>query len=185
MCKGAVRSGFTLLELLTVLAISSLLMGIAIPKTTQFYQRSIAQNQITQLRQILNYTRNQAITYHTPTTLCPLTIEQKCGNNWNDELTVFQDRNSNSILEDGENILFILPKNENSNGHRTYNNSRINFNEKGFAGFDAGSLSYCHTGQQTYGVCFTISRIGRVRTGLDANNDGLPETPNGRNIPCS
>ncbi|MCD8523283.1 MAG: GspH/FimT family pseudopilin [Saccharospirillaceae bacterium] len=176
--------GFTLVEVMVTTTIAILLLTVGVPAMNSFISRTEARQDIGRLNQMISFTRTQALLRGSRTTLCPLNASLQCSNLWNDTLSVFTDTNNNRALDTGEQLLFTLPANQNRNVLRSFNSRIISFDERGFAGVNTGSLSYCHIGGIPTGVAFIISRNGRVRPGTDKNNDGLQETPNGNNVPC-
>ncbi|TVV42630.1 GspH/FimT family protein [Thalassolituus sp. C2-1] len=175
---------FTLIESLTTLMLTSLLLGAGVPAFNSFLQRMSAEQDISQLRFSIQFARSSAVKYMTPTTLCPLNNTNQCAVDWNSELTMFLDKNSNRQLDQGEVILLRLPAVIAGTVLRTFNGSVIHFNASGFAGFHTGSFGYCAHGSRPTGATFIISRNGSVRPGQDKDGDGLPETANGKNVAC-
>ena len=175
---------FTLIESLTTLILTGLLLGIGVPTFNSFLQRMTAEQDISQLRFVIQYARSSALKYLVPTTLCPLDQNSRCTTDWNQELTVFLDNNSNRQHDPGEVILIQLPAVITGNALRTFNGSVIHFNATGFAGFHTGSFGYCAHGSRPTGATFIISRNGNVRPGQDKDGDGLPETASGKNVAC-
>jgi type IV fimbrial biogenesis protein FimT len=184
MLSRPITSGFTLIEMMVTTAIVTLLATVGLPTMNSFLSRTEARQDIGKLNQIISFTRSQALLRASRTTLCPLDASLRCSNLWNETLSVFTDPNNNRVLDPGEQQLFTLPANDNRNVLRSFNSRVISFDERGFAGVNTGSLGYCHIGSLPVGAAFIISRNGRVRPGADNNQDGLPETPNGKNVPC-
>jgi type IV fimbrial biogenesis protein FimT len=176
--------GFTLIEAMVTFSVAVSIYLLIVPYLQITLDRARAKEGSENIRQLLAFARVQAILYQSDTVVCPLSAHGNCITDWNLALTVFRDQNSNLLLDSSDEILRILPK-EKTHGHRQFNNKAIRFNSKGLSGFKAGSMSYCYSNRYTGGISLIISRIGRIRSGIDSNNDGLPELANGKNIPCN
>ncbi len=179
-----ITHGFTLIEMMVTTVIIALLATVGLPTMNSFLNRTKARQDISQLNQLMSFTRSQALLRASRTTLCPLDASLQCSNQWNDTLSVFTDNDNSHTLDSGEQLLSTLPANNNPHVLRSFNSQVISFDERGFAGVNTGSLGYCHNGRTPIGAAFIVSRNGRVRLGIDRNQDGLPETPNGKNVPC-
>lgn len=175
--------GYTLTELLITTTIAAIILSQAIPALSDFTQRHKARQDITSLQMLLNASREQALSLGTRVTLCPL-LNNQCSNNWNAELHLFTDPNNNARLDPNEMILHTLHEAADQNIQRHFNNKAISFDSRGFAGHATGSLSYCLKRDKPTGASIIISRNGRMRRGSDSNQDGIPETASGKNIPC-
>lgn len=178
------KKGFTLIEVTVVIAIMAITAAIGTPSFISFRERIEVRNNASRLLQLLEYARVRAITSSQRVTICPLDPSNKCGHSWNSVLSVFIDHNNNRVRDTDDDLLATVAAETSGHALRAFNSSVISFDDRGFAGFNTGSFSYCLTGASTSGVVYVISRNGRIREGRDTDGDGLPETPNGKNIPC-
>ena len=178
------HSGFTLLELLVVISISAILVALGSGYIDDTINRMSAKQKVSEIQLLLSKARATALFSNTKVTLCPLTSQQQCGNNWNEELSLFTDPNHNRILDSNETILQRFPPSKNKHTLRHFNNLAVGFNGQGFASYNAGSFSYCYKNKSTLGAIFIISRIGRVRFAMTTDANNLPTTPSGNPIPC-
>jgi len=186
MSKGYALQGLTLIETLTCIAIIGITLTMAVPALTRFNERIRISRESAELHQAISLARSLAITNSSRITLCPLSAGDECIRNWNLQLTTFNDANGNRRLDSGEASYGTVEATNDALVFRHFNSSVISFDERGFAGIHTGSLSLCHSSgtDARSGKVFIISRNGRLRIGADKNGDGLPETPNGKNIPC-
>lgn len=178
-------SGLTILELMITLAITGLLFALGAPSFSAMQHRYQAYNEIQALHMAIYATRATAITNNSPTALCPL-VQNQCKREWDKTLTAFQDLNKNQRLDPGEVIITTVAPSEADQVLRRYPKKSFRFDAQGFAGFNNGSFSYCRVAGDDLktGAAFIVSRLGRIRRGGDSDNDGLPETANGKNVIC-
>jgi len=95
----------TLVELISVLAIISLVTSLAIPSMVKIHTRSKATASVNWIIGAVNFTRHAAINLRTTTTICPSSgSELKCGGEWHDGVILFTDHNSDARLN-GKDVL--------------------------------------------------------------------------------
>lgn len=181
----ATHHGMTLTELLIVMLIISITFAFVLPAIDGLLLQQRGHYEIQQLQTLIDSSRTTAVALQSHATLCPLDNNQRCHTNWNASLTLFQDRNGNRTLDTNEAVIQTIPSAD-SNVKRHYPNRALMFDERGFAGVNNGSLSYCRRlpNNRYSASVWIISRMGRVRTGRDTNGDGVPEVASGQNIPC-
>ena len=105
--------GFTLIELLIGIAILGIIIAISLPSFSSFLVKTRVDNEISELHRLVSNARNAAINSGKNVTLCPLSSVNKCGTNWQDELSVFANSENtsanNSVFDDKtENIINIV-----------------------------------------------------------------------------
>ena len=83
--------------------------------------------------------------------------------------------NAFSLLKEG---------NTHSRALLSHNNSAISFNADGFSAFATGSLGYCFRKNKPLRLFLLLRAQGRIRRGTDSNQDGIPQTASGANVPC-
>ena len=178
------QQGLTLVELMVTLAIAGILFTVGTPAVSSMMHRYQAASEIQAIQMAIQLTRTHAI-LHGKTTLCPL-VNNVCQRKWNLELTAFYDPNGNKKLDNNETIITTVKAADPLSVLRLYPKRAFQFNSMGFAGFNNGSFSYCRlVGERNQiGASFIISRVGRIRGGIDSDKDGLPETANGKNTEC-
>ena len=118
--------GLSLIELLVTLALLSSITAIAVPSFADFIVRSRVDNEIYRISTLLQTARNHAINYNTTVTFCPLSINNRCKDDWSKPLSVFTDPNNNKEFEPSlkEKLLAHKP-NTTSGDQLTYARSRI------------------------------------------------------------
>lgn len=108
------RHGFTLVELMTTLAIAAILIPLSIPGWQRFQENSRASalsNQV--LASIFNVRSNAIISSHNAV-LCPSPDGKQCSRDldWSVGLLSFQDRNRNGQHDDGEAVIAMIQPDE-------------------------------------------------------------------------
>jgi type IV fimbrial biogenesis protein FimT len=98
--------GFTLIELMTILAVASVLLTVATPALQQFVNNSRQTGAINDFISSLHIARNTAITTNARVTMCASAGGLNCeAVAWNDGWIVFTDQNSNRQVDAGETIV--------------------------------------------------------------------------------
>jgi type IV fimbrial biogenesis protein FimT len=97
--------GFTLLELMVVVAIAAILMALALPS----FQYTLRSNRIAtttnQFTAAINMARGEAIKNTLGAAICPSANGTACGVDWDAGWLVWVDKNRNGLLDVGENVL--------------------------------------------------------------------------------
>lgn len=161
--------GFTLINLLTALTVSGLLFSNGIPAISQTYYHHRASASYDELFTLIQFTRLQAVNYHTPVLLCPTIDNINCIDDWDQALMIFVDNNNDEIKNDSEKLLRTRTKLNNDEtikwdaaGSRRY----LRFKADGSTGNQNGRLSYCLTkGRKLYAKQIIMTMAGRGRRG--------------------
>jgi len=167
--KSKRQTGLTLINLLTTLSISSLLMTTGIPAITQTYYQQRANSTYDELFTLIQFTRLQAVNYHSQVILCPTKDNTNCINDWSQQLMIFVDKNDDEIKDKGEELLRVraqLGSQEqikwDASGSRRY----LRFKGDGSTGNQNGRLSYCLTTEnKLYAKQIVMFLSGRARRG--------------------
>jgi type IV fimbrial biogenesis protein FimT len=161
--------GFTLLSLLTALAVSGVLLSSGIPAISHTYFNLQANSSYEELFTLIQFTRLQAVSYHSQVLLCPTIDNINCINDWSQRLMIFVDTNDDEIHNATEELLRIktkLNKDEtikwNASGSRRY----LRFKADGSTGNQNGRLSYCLIkNEELYAKQIIMTMAGRARRG--------------------
>lgn len=159
--------GFTLIDLVTTLAIVSVLLGVGLPNLTSHIQHSRVHNATQDLFESLELTRTKAVFSNTRATIRKL-------NNWENGWEVFIDENNDGLLNNNE---VVVQKHEKLNAVRIKANTHVSdyvsyvesgesrkANKTSSAGaFQAGTFTVCPQGKGK-GYELILARGGRVRT---------------------
>ncbi len=167
-------SGFTLLNLLITITISSLLVTTGIPSLTQVFANYQANNTYNQLFTLIQFTRIQAVNYKSQVLLCPTINQMNCVSDWNQELMVFVDLNNDETRDDEELLLYIREEISNEDESINWrvsgrNQSYLRYKPDGSTRNQNGRLTYClRKGGRLYARQIIMYRTGRARKASEA-----------------
>jgi type IV fimbrial biogenesis protein FimT len=154
--------GFTLLELLVVLALIAILASVGYPEMRAFNERNAHRVAVSQLQSALALARHSAITLNTDVFLLPQAAEKNvCDSDWNQALLIVA-HNTRTPLEP-DNILRVLPS---SDACITYNRGwrRVKFSTLGHSSGYNGRFTICSAGTASAGGTeLILSQLGRLR----------------------
>lgn len=200
------NQGFSILELLVVLAIASILVGVGIPSFQSTIKRNSVQSHQNDLSSMVSVARSEAVGRGDVVTICGSSNLTSCSgsSDWSTGWIVFVDDGegggtaSDGIRSGSEEILKVyqyqgtnslIVRDSSGNGFNA-----ISFNSRGAVvqGVKA-TLRVCDgSGDVNYARAFLIEKTGRVIRSFDrfdsSNSlgaDGIYEDVNGNNLNCS
>lgn len=178
--------GFTLLELMVSVSVTSILLTIAIPNFSDFIVKMRVDNEISQLHRLLLITRNAAINHGQKAIICPLNKARECTGQWQNELSVFVDINDNKELDVNEEVIRIREAiNEGDKLVYGKGRNKITFKPSGqLSGLANGTFRYCPQNNEKKSRGIVIARSGRLYQSNDNNNDGIDENRGNKKISC-
>ena len=198
MFRGEKQSGFTLIELMVVLAIAAIVITLSTPLSNLFQQNRIS-SQVREFAGALNLARGAAISRGSCVSLCISDGNNPAGcraatidddqESWNDGWLVFTDTNCNAGIDAGDNDTVLkqydgLPNGyslrvqstNNGDGESNDNRETITYQPSGIARNSAGTWTLCDpSGRSAFKRGIDISVSGRVQSLKvdDANNQGI------------
>lgn len=178
--------GFTLTELIVSVSVTSILAVITVPNFNEFIIKMRVDNEISQLHRMLLMTRNSAINSGHKAIICPLDNSLQCTTQWQNELSIFIDVNSNSIFDTNEKIVRISEA-ISIDDSLVYGKGRnkITFKPTGqLSGLANGTFRYCPKSYESYSRGIVVARSGRVYQSSDIDNDGIDENRGNKEITC-
>ncbi len=170
--------GFSLLELIMVMAIIAILLTINLNTITGQNQRQVAEQQFSILNQALHNTRRAAIITNQTVTLCPV-VSNQCVNQWDMGFQAFIDSNQNTRVDSHEAVInkwsLALSNNYQLTLSWRNNNRFLRFNAVGFINAP-GTFKYCIDQKgSAYSVDAIIAKSGRLRSQWFNNNRNCNE----------
>jgi len=172
------KNGFTLVELLTTLALLTVMLSIGVPsfgKLVDSHRLDVGKEQ---LARSIQQTREEAVRRNQPVTMAP-----KDGD-WNEGWRVFLDHNRNARFDTADELLGedIAARVSNISGSGALS-SYLRYNGMGesellHGGFLAGTLRLCPVEKGRDGRMLIINRVGRLR--MDRGQIAEKYCPNDR-----
>ena len=178
--------GFTLIELMVSVSVTSILLTIAIPNFSDFIVKMRVDNEISQLHRLLLITRNAAINNGQKAIVCPLNKALECTGQWQNELSVFIDANDNKEFDANEEVIRIRAAI--TQGDKLVygiGRNKITFKPTGqLSGLANGTFRYCPQNHENKSRGIVVARSGRIYQSHDNNNDGIDENRGNKKITC-
>lgn len=174
--------GFTLIELMIILAISGILMSIAVPSFNQVIKNSRLTTKINGLHISFYLARNEAIKRNQPVTI------RKTGEEWEAGWIVFTDSDGDGNKEAGDILLRTfdsMPSHFTLRSTPSYKN-RITYRQSGKSA--NGSFVLCDNSdgnnipEANSSRLLIVNLVGRARMGADIDNNGIQEKFDGAEI---
>ncbi|MDX1458512.1 MAG: GspH/FimT family pseudopilin [Marinobacter sp.] len=179
-------SGFTLVELLVVLAISAILLANAIPGIGQLVNQSQRYSATSELIALINLARQTAIQERTSVTLCPLNETQTCTSDWRLPLVAFRDPDrTKTLVSVNQLIREISPPTYGYLIVKSANRPYFQFRPSGMAREAIGNITWCPDDRDpTFASQIRINMGGRPLLSEDSDHDGIVEGTNGNPVSC-
>ena len=186
IAQNSIIKGFTLVELMVSVSVTSILAAIAVPNFSDFIVKMRVDNEISRLHRMLLITRNAAINSGQKAIICPLDNSFQCTEQWQNQLSVFVDVNDNKKFDINEEVIRIRAE-INIGDELVYGKGRnkITFKPTGqLSGLANGTFRYCPKTHKNRARGITIARSGRLYQSSDINNDGLEESRSYKKMNC-
>ena len=197
------ENGFTLLELLTALAVAGVLMGIAAPSIQAVIQNQQLQSTLGAVSLGIFAARSEAVKSGDTITVCARASDTQCGTNWNNGILVFRDgvviRNEALAVRDpSDEILRIVSPHGHNNvlsavasTDRTaagaYTPSYVRFKPDGSANWKNGTIYVCDGRGNTHARATHITISGDIRPARRGTSDSDTAVKDvfARNLSCA
>ncbi|ERS87102.1 hypothetical protein Q667_15600 [Marinobacter sp. C1S70] len=178
--------GLTLIELLTLLAILSILLSAAIPGTNKLVENGQGSAEVNSILGFFALARQEAVMSGKVVTMCPLKRDGRCGRDWNSDVSMFHDPQNQRSISANTIILRVLPSTSyGTRKVRSLSRSYFQFRPNGMMYSDLGNITWCPpSNSATSAAHIIISKGGRVRVAKDQNGDGIVERANGTAVDC-
>ncbi len=170
--------GFTLVELLTVLAIAAIFTAIALPSFQGIGERNRVAADVNKLVRALNLARSEAIKRRIRTTLCrssnPEAGLPTCSGTWTQGWILFSETiNDNQQYDNNEPLIAVHNGLQNGNTLKWNNGNNIRYLPSGTTSNLGGTFTICsQDNKHARGII--ISSSGRVRLSNDSDTLTCP-----------
>lgn len=185
--------GFTLIELMMVMAISGIVLALGTPSFISTIQENRLRSQTFEMANLLAYARSEAAKRpNTTVTICPaatLTSTSGCSNvnTWENGWIVLSDVNGNRSFDAAtDTVLKVSPTLSNNNTLRTVGFASLNYIQFDNQGMPANSGTFvvCDTRGATSAKALVISISGQVRLAVDEDGDGIVNAHDASEVAC-
>lgn len=175
--------GLTFVELISTLAISGVILSVAVPSFQNFTSKQRIVSDSWAVREALNFARGKAVSTGSDITACLVDATGDCVNTNASRFIVFDDLNTNKALDSGEPVYMERAFDNSVLSVRPSNRPYIRFARDGHIK-DNGNIQLCLKNGYPYGRQIIFFYSGRIRSAKDANSDGFFEDAQGRPIKC-
>ncbi|WP_428634252.1 GspH/FimT family pseudopilin [Sedimenticola sp.] len=179
--------GFTLLELIVVMAIGAILTVLAVPPMITALQDNRLTTQMNQIAGLLTYARKEAVSRRTTVSACATSNGAACNTvNWEAGILIFVGDAATTptpaaadtlkVIGDLSDQITIRRQSNTDVVPAGFNNGYLRFSGSGMIeSSDAGSFKACDDRGATEGRGLIINGIGQIRGATDSDNDGTVE----------
>ena len=159
------QQGWTLIELMSVLAIITLVSGLGMPSLSKWLQHSAEKTTYNTIHHLITFARTRAVKENKYFTLCPSNDNQHCNGDWNNTLIIFSDDNKNEQLDEDDRLFksitlpTVTPCLEwRASAHRQY----LQFKPSGATNGTAGHFRFCDSAHNSHAKKLSVSFMGRT-----------------------
>ncbi|MDA7745764.1 GspH/FimT family pseudopilin [Psychromonas sp.] len=156
--------GFTFLEMVIVMIISSLLLTIGIPGFTALIKGNRLLNVGSSIQTSLMFARSQSVSLMSYVTVCPL-VGNSCSNNWINGLDIFIDNDQDQVLGVNDTKLKAADPFNNLDT-LVFPTSSVTFTPDGQITGSASLFRYC-TDEERIAVSIAFSGRAKIVTDED------------------
>ena len=168
--------GITLLEVITTLAISGILLGLAVPVTGNLVAENRVSGQINALRGAIALTRSEAVTRQEDVVICKSADQQTCTRQgtWAQGYIVFVDTNRDRRRNQAEDLLHIhdaLPTNLSLDYNAFGSDHYLAYHATGFTRTN-GTFTFCNQLMPNRAKALIVMKTGRARLSEKSSEGG-------------
>lgn len=187
---GPSARGFSLIEVLVVLAIAAVLLGVGVPNLQQYVVTSRLASTSNEFFTALNVARSEAVRRGAQVTL--ITNGAANSRDWTLGWTMFVDTDRDGALSAGEEVIRVgaaLEVPMTMYGSTNFATS-VAFDSSGRLTSGGGTFVICSgatlvVGGQARSRAVVVNSAGRARIAFDSNGDLIPETDIGAVSNCT
>ena len=180
--------GFTLIELVTVVAIAGILLGVGVPNMQSLITSAKVTSNVNKMVGLLNYSREYSLNNNVVVTVCPSSDGISCSKYWTKGQIAFTDKNLNHKKDAGEIVLRAyseLPEKHVMTWRAFQNKNYLQYSPTGFTRYQNGTFRFCVLGEdKSFNRAIIMTISGRARSSKDIDGDGIHEDRTGKDVVC-
>jgi type IV fimbrial biogenesis protein FimT len=178
-------SGFTIIELMIVLAIAAILAAIAAPSFTATIQNNRLVTQVNELQASLGLARSEAVKRNDNVTTCPSNNGAGCLGNWQSGWIVFVDADADGVVANVNDILRVHGAISGGNTI-SFTQANVIYNGTGLSRANlVSTFRFCDSRGAANARGIVINNTGRPRLATDGvDADLIVEGGDGNNVVC-
>lgn len=178
------QKGYTFLEVLIVIVIIGILASWALSSWSTVIGNTRQRTLINDYHTLFSFGRWQAASISGIVTICPLSSEQQCIDDWSLPVHVFADQNRDGKPDEQIIRTMPAPGSRSRARSRTAGSGYIRFADNGMVHGRTGGIVLCTPGASTELVYLAVNKGGRFRAEYDRDRDGRILTASGDSITC-
>ncbi|MBT8086510.1 MAG: GspH/FimT family pseudopilin [Gammaproteobacteria bacterium] len=161
------EKGFSLVEITVTLAISALMLSLAIPSMGAFLTKSRQASTINDFVASVRMARSTAIEANTDVTICPSASGRNCESvAWHDGWIVFKDFDNNQVVDEADTIVRIYDQASGIAIHPSQTEPFLRYRPNGRlvhhqVGGSAGDFTVCDSRGADYAKVMILDLFGR------------------------
>lgn len=171
--KHGSQAAFTLIELMIVVAITSMVSATGGPVLTETVSSNRLQSQADRVLTTLNLTRSEAVKRNLPVSVCQSSDGTSCSGNWEDGWIVFTNADGDNTVDTGvDQVIRVYPGvNTGYSLSGTISaNALTYFSDGSYAG-GAGTINICsQNADASRGWSLLLNTVGRPRAKRGASS---------------
>ena len=169
--------GFTLVELLTILAIIAITLGIGIPSVSAIILTNRLAEAMNSLSGSFAYARSEAITRNHEVVICKSSDGLFCTRegNWEQGWIIYHDKNENEKRDEAETLLWVqdaLPPGIEVRLSAFRSTHFVHYWASGFTKMN-GTFTFCQENSPAEPKALILNKVGRIRNSK-THWDGSP-----------
>lgn len=183
------RAGFTLVEMMVVLAILAIVLVLAAPGFVEMISNNRMVTKVYSLRATLNNARSEALARRAPVVICPTTDGNACSatNVWETGYMSFVDTDDDNAADPNdpdEEIIQYEALDTPLEITFDNGNQRVRFSPHGTAlGFE-GTFTFCDERGDEKASAVILNPVGAVRSAKDTDDSDIVEGLGGADVAC-
>lgn len=196
--KAIDEPGFTLIELVIVIAVVAVLMSVAVPSFQSALAESRQVSVFNKMSGTLRFARSEAIKRSKGVSICPFATNTSCGTDWSAGMLVYVDARDDGapLVYDGEDATIRTIALSNSGislqahalldtGTTTATTGSIRFNARGQPNWLNGTMVLCDARGSTHASALVMTGSGIARKAYStASTDGVVVDALGSAVSC-